>query len=213
MTAVSPEEQQALLERGWRRFGAQYFRPVCGACQECVSLRLPVEIFKPTKSQRRAWRKCQHLRIVARPPVANYERLQLYEAWHQMREGDRGWDASPMTLEDYARTFCLPHTGARELDYYDGTRLVAVGFVDETPHGLSSIYFFYHPDVAPLSLGVASVLFEVAWAQQRGLDHVYLGYRIAGCPSTAYKANYRPHEILIGRPEFAETPEWRAVEL
>jgi len=33
------------------------FRPQCAACMECVSLRLAVEEFEPTKSQRRAWRK------------------------------------------------------------------------------------------------------------------------------------------------------------
>ena len=210
MTRVSPEEQEALLERGWRRFGAQYFRPVCGGCAECVSLRIPVATFQATKSQRRAWRKCQQLRVTVRSPVADPERLALYRAWHAEREGARGWQASPMDLEEYGRVFCLPHEGAREFDYYDGGRLVAVGFVDETPHALSSIYFFYHPDVAGLSIGVASVLFEIEWARSRHRPHVYLGYRIAGCASTAYKSQYAPHELLQGRPEFGDTPVWQA---
>lgn len=209
MTRVTPEEQEALLERGWRRFGAQYFRPVCGACQECVSLRIPVATFETSKSQRRAWKKCGHLRVTVRTPFADDERLALYHAWHREREGSRGWAASPMDLEEYARVFCMTHEGAREFDYYDGERLVAVGFVDETPHALSSIYFFYHPDASALSLGVASVLFEVEWARAHGLAHVYLGYRIAGCPSTAYKSQYTPHELLVGRPELDQPPIWR----
>lgn len=210
MTRVSPEEHEALLERGWRRFGAQYFRPVCGACAECVSLRVPVATFQPAKSQRRAWRKCQHLRVTVRTPIADEERLALYRAWHAQREQARGWPVSPMDLEEYGRVFCLAHEGAREFDYYDGERLVAVGFVDETPHALSSIYFFYHPDVARLSIGVASVLFEIEWARSRHRPHVYLGYRIAGCPSTAYKSQYLPHELLEGRPELEQVAVWRA---
>src|SRR5258706_15988554 len=85
MTRVSPEEQEALLERGWRRFGAQYFRPVCGACAECVSLRVPVATFLPSKTQRRAWRKCQHLRVTVRSPVVDEKRLLLYPEWDPHR--------------------------------------------------------------------------------------------------------------------------------
>ena len=212
MTRVTPDEQQALLERGWRRFGAQYFRPVCGDCEECVSLRVPVATFRASKSQRRAWRRCTNLRVTVRTPLADEERLALYRAWHAGRENARGWPASPMDLTEYERVFCLEHDGAREFDYYDDGRLIGIGFVDETPRALSSMYFFYHPDAARLSLGVASVLFEIEWARSRGKTHVYLGYRIAGCPSTAYKSQYGPHELLGGRPELDEPAIWRPAE-
>jgi arginine-tRNA-protein transferase len=33
-------------------------------------------------------------------------------------------------------------------------------------------------------------------AERLGLTHHFLGYWIAECPSMAYKARYRPHEIL-----------------
>lgn len=209
MTQVTPTEMEHLLERGWRRFGAAYFRPVCTQCMECVSLRIPVATFAPDKSQRRAWRKCETLRVVTRAPVADVERLALYRAWHAMREKTRGWQANDLDLEQYHRAYCIPHGCARELDYFLDGRLVGVGLVDETPHAASSVYFYYHPDVAPLSLGVASILFEVEWARQRGLEYVYLGYRIADCPSTAYKSHFGPHELLVERPGIGERAIWR----
>jgi arginine-tRNA-protein transferase len=212
MTDVTAAEMEHLLERGWRRFGAAYFRPVCTQCLECVSLRIPVSEFSPTKSQRRAWRKCANLRVATRAPVADAERLELYRAWHAMREQTRGWQANDLNLEQYHRAYCIPHPCARELDYYDGNRLVAVGLVDETPRAVSSVYFYYHPDIAHLSLGVASVLFEVEWARQRGRQNVYLGYRIAGCPSTAYKSQFGPHELLTERPDIGEPAVWRKVD-
>ena len=64
MLDVTPPEMDALLERGWRRFGPIYFRPACAACAECVSLRVPAERFAPSKSQRRAARACGRLRRV-----------------------------------------------------------------------------------------------------------------------------------------------------
>src|SRR5581483_4512526 len=53
LTDVSPEETEYLVERGWRRFGPEYFRPICRGCEACVSLRVPVARFRFTKSQRR----------------------------------------------------------------------------------------------------------------------------------------------------------------
>jgi arginyl-tRNA--protein-N-Asp/Glu arginylyltransferase len=210
LTNVTPLEHEAMLVRGWRRFGLQYFRPQCAGCLECVSLRIPVATFCPTKSQRRAWRKCAHLRVEVGPPQMTVERLVLFRAWHAMREQTRGWNPSPMNAEEYSATFCVPHACAREMAYFVGEQLVAVGLIDATPSAVSSIYFFYHPDAAAWSPGVASVLFEAEWARQRGCTHLYLGYRVAACPSTAYKGQYGPHELLLGRPAFDEEPVWKA---
>jgi arginine-tRNA-protein transferase len=209
LTDVTPEEHEEMIIRGWRRFGMQYFRPRCAGCLECVSLRVPVATFQPTKSQRRAWRKSEHLRVKIGPPQANEERVELFHAWHAMREEMRGWKATTMTLREYALTFCTPNACAREMAFYEEGRLVAVGHVDVTPNALSSIYFFYHPDVSRYSLGVASVLFEIESARRLDCPYLYLGYRISGCPSTAYKSQYGPHELLRGRPELDEEPVWR----
>ena len=48
MTGVTPLELEDFLERGWRRFGPVYFRPVCATCDECVSVRVPVATFTPS---------------------------------------------------------------------------------------------------------------------------------------------------------------------
>ncbi len=209
MTGVSPQETQSLLEHGWRRFGYQYFRPVCAGCSQCVSLRVPVAGFRPSKSQRRVLRQCSHLRVEVRTPKADHVRFELHQAWHAVRERSRGWKPGAQTLEEYAETFCIPHPCAREIDYYDGSRLVAVGLVDETPDALSSIYFFHDPQWSHLSLGTASVLFEIDWVRSRGGSHLYMGFCVAACPSTAYKARFGPHERLVGRPGLEDEAIWR----
>ena len=125
-----------------------------------------------------------------------------------MREQSRGWKPNPVDAEDYKFSFCFTHPCAREMAYYDGDRLVAVDLVDETPHALSSVYFYFHPDYAKLSLGIASVLFEADWARRRGRDHVYLGYRVLGCPSVAYKQQFGAHELLLSRPALDQPAVW-----
>jgi arginine-tRNA-protein transferase len=211
MADVTVDELEVLLSRGWRRFGPVYFRPACVGCGECVTLRIDAAAFAPSKSQRRARRSAARLRRVVGRPVVDDERLALYHLWHAQREQARGWEPSELDAERYAVDFGFPHPAAREVafrDPDDGDRLIGLGIVDETRRSLSAVYFFWDPERAPSSLGVANVVTLVEDARARGLPHVYLGYRVLGCPSLVYKARYQPHELLVGRPDFGERPAW-----
>jgi arginyl-tRNA--protein-N-Asp/Glu arginylyltransferase len=215
MVDVAPDELEALLERGWRRNGAVYFRPACSPCGECVSLRVPVATFSPSRAQRRAAQKCTMLRCEVGPVRVDDERLALYATWHADRERARGWEPAPVDLEDYVTSFGVPHPCAREVAYYDdapgsagGPRLVAVGLCDETPSAWSAIYFFYDPAYAGRSPGVFHVVNLARLAARQGKAHLYLGFRVSGCASMRYKAGFRPHELLAGRPEADEPPRW-----
>jgi arginyl-tRNA--protein-N-Asp/Glu arginylyltransferase len=213
MLDCSPGELEALLSRGWRRFGPDYFRPRCGPCDECVPTRVPIAAFTSSKSQRRARAKCAALRAVVGPPTVDDERLALYHRWHAARERARGWSPVALDEEDYLLSFALPHPAVREVAYYEGHALVGVGICDETPRAWSAVYFYYEPAWGDRSIGVANVLAQIEIARERRLDHLYLGYRVDGCPSMAYKARYRPQERLVGWPGLDEAPRWeRRVE-
>lgn len=210
---LTPEEYEAMLERGWRRFGLTYFRPACRACAECISLRIPTATFHPNRSQRRARAACAALRVEVGTPQVDDQRLALYEAWHAWREQARGWEPSPLEGREYAQQFAFPHPCAREVTWWDdqaegGPRLVALGLSDETPRAWSAVYFFFHPAYARCSPGTANVVLQVELARARGIPYVYLGYRVLGCHSLRYKASFRPHELLQGRPGPEETPRW-----
>jgi arginine-tRNA-protein transferase len=207
---VSGAEWEAMLARGWRRFGPFFFRPACEPCGECVSLRIPAAGFRPTESQRRARKALSRFRLETGPATPSQEKLELYRRWHRSREEKRDWDPSPMDLRDYALQFAFPAPFARELVAYDGDRPVLVGLHDQVPGAISAVYCFYHPAIAKLSPGVANVMWCVERAAELGLAHVYLGYRVLGCRSLAYKARYGPHELLRGRPGPDQIPAWES---
>ena len=208
LTDVSPEETEHMVERGWRRFGPEYFRPICQGCAECVSLRVPVREFRFTKSQRRAARRCGEVRVEMGVPRADGERVALYRKWHAARERACGWQENPLNEEGYRRQFCFPNLGGREMSYWIDDRLVGVGLVDELPGSISSTYFYFDPEFERLSLGVYSALCEISLARQHGKAYVYFGYRVLGCKSLIYKSAFRPHELLVGRPGEGEEPVW-----
>jgi leucyl-tRNA---protein transferase len=212
MLDVSPSELAVLLERGWRRFGPSYFRPGCANCAKCEPLRIPSSTFRASTSQRRARRNASRLTRVVQRPVVDEERMALYGRWHAHREQHRGWEGFAMNEERYAYEFAFDHPSVREVAFRDpghGDRLVGLGILDEVPNAISAVFFFWDPEFAPASLGVAHVVMLVEDAAARGLEHVYLGYRVADCPSLAYKGRYQPHELLDGRPALKDAAIWR----
>lgn len=213
LVQVSAEETEHLLERGWRRFGPDYFRPRCAPCHECIPTRIPTDRFAPSKSQRRAREKCKDLIKMVGAPLCDKQRLDLYHRWHATREAARGWEEARLDARAYKLQFAMSHPAAREIAYFDPAdhRLVGVALCDQTERAWSAIYFFYDPDWASRSIGTANVVYQVELARTLGIPHVYLGFRVADCPSLQYKASFRPQERLVGWPELSEKPVWTDV--
>ena len=211
LMGIGGAEFEQMLSRGWRRQGHAFFRPACPACIKCRSLRVLVEKFQPTKSQRRALRKNADVTLTVHRPHVTTEHLQLYREYHDMMAGLRDWNIHEMTEDDYTETFLAYDLQfPREFQYRRDGRLIGLGLVDETPKALSRIYFFHAPDWRPLAPGVFTVLKEMEYAQQAGKEFVYLGYWIKENQSMQYKNQYGPHQVLEGFPRDDETPVWKS---
>lgn len=186
-----------LLRDGWRRQGVSFFRPACPACTKCQSLRAVVRQFEPSKSQRRIWRKNSDVRIEIGEPTLSARHLELFDTYHRDMQQRRGWEYHGIDVETYLEVFLSGRFDfAREFRYYRHDELAGVGLVDVTDECSSSVYFYYDPSWRPFGPGVFSMLAELQNATQLGLTHHFLGYWITECPSMAYKARYRPHEVL-----------------
>jgi leucyl-tRNA---protein transferase len=191
---LKPAEYAVRLQRGWRRFGAAMFRPECPACRRCQSLRVPVDAFRPSRSQQRAWNANQRdVTLAIGPPTASDAHRSLYDKFHRHQSREKGW-RSPEA--DGADTFLDNPFATEEWRYTIAGRLVGVGYVDRLPQALSAIYFYYDPDERWRSLGTYNVLSILERARTVGVPHVYLGYYVEGCRSLAYKATFRPNEVL-----------------
>uniref|UniRef100_A0AAZ3Q4W4 Arginyl-tRNA--protein transferase 1 n=1 Tax=Oncorhynchus tshawytscha TaxID=74940 RepID=A0AAZ3Q4W4_ONCTS len=91
--------------------------------------------------------------------------------------------------------------GSFHQQYWLDGRIVAVGVVDILPTCVSSVYLYYHPDFASLSLGSYSALREVAFTRQLQkqspkLCFYYLGFYIHSCNKMRYKGQYQPSDLL-----------------
>ncbi|MEO1084374.1 MAG: arginyltransferase, partial [Acidobacteriota bacterium] len=201
---------QELLERGWRRFGLTFFRPVCTGCAECRSLRIEVEEFRPNRSMRRTAEANFDLDLTLQPASFGRQHLALYERYHADMQERRGWVERESSPADYHHTFVEGRESwGHELLFRLDGELVCVALVDILPGAMSAVYSYYEPSLRRRGLGVQAVLSQVEIARRRKLPFLYLGYWIEGNASMRYKARYRPHQILEGRPELDEAAPWR----
>lgn len=198
-----------LIRRGWRRFGEMFFRPVCHDCQACESLRIDVDAYRFSRSEKRILRKNNDLGIVVRRPGLTQAHLDLFITYHRYMHHRRGWEEQAVTPNGYYGSFVNGHGDfGYEVLYFDGDRLIAVDLIDLLPSGISSIYFYYHPDYAKRSLGKYSLLRQIQLAKRNRLPWIYLGYYVADCQSLSYKKEYGPLQRLEGRPAEEEQPQW-----
>ncbi len=208
VTELSGPEAEAQHDRlsraGFRRSHNIAYAPVCPGCRACVPIRHPGRPLhaRPYSAPHRARERRSDRAGDARAATA--EQLALFQRYQQARHGDG--DMAAMGFYDYrAMVEDTPITTAL-VEFRDPSgRLVAGCLTDWLSDGLSAVYSFYDPAQPRRSLGTAAILWLVQRARQVGLPYVYLGYWVPESRKMAYKARFRPSEVLVGGT-------WRPVE-
>jgi arginine-tRNA-protein transferase len=199
MSRLDLDQMDLRFARAERRVGACLYHTACPSCRACEGLRIPVQDFRPSRTQRRVWRAgAQALEVRMGPVLVDEQRLALYRR-HKLGRNLADEDAQDMTqagMVGWLQESCGPHL---EMSYYLRGELVGVSVVDVGREALSSVYFYFDPreEVSKLRLGTFSILRELELCRATGRRYLYLGLWVRDCSKLAYKADYRPHERLV----------------
>ena len=197
IVAVRPERlsaplYQSFMELNFRRLGDVLYRQACDGCRECRQLRVRVADFRPSRAQRRCWRRNTDVTVELRPPRPASESYEVYRRYLLARH-DGQMSGSREEFLEFLQSV-TPFT--EEIVFRVAAGLLGVGIFDATPLALSAVYFYFDPAFARRSPGIYHVLWLIEECSRRGLPWLYLGYRVAGCAAMEYKAAFRPHQIL-----------------
>ncbi len=194
-----------LTQGGFRRSQNIAYRPACEACKACISVRVPVDRFRPGKSFRRVIDKNRDIIGARVEPAPTSDQYSLFRAYLDARHSEGGM--ADMTVLDYAMMVEDTHVETMLVEYRfrgpdsaltgagEGT-LIGTALTDILSDGLSMVYSFYEPDYIDRSLGTFMILDHIVRARKMGLPYVYLGYWVEGSRKMAYKARFTPQEHL-----------------
>ncbi len=203
----------ALSKQGFRRSQNVLYRPSCAECNACLSARIRVADFVPSRSQRRAAHRNEDLVRRASSPWATEEQFNLFRRYLDSRHAEGGmadmdiFEFAAMVEETPIRSRLVEYLLPGDAESGRG-QTAAVCLTDVLDDGLSMVYSFYEPSMTRRSLGTYVILDHVEIAREAGLPYVYLGYWVPGSPKMGYKAAFSGLEIYkdgvwqdIGNPE------------
>lgn len=180
-----------LIQVGFRRSGEQLYRPHCKQCNACESLRILVDKFIPSKSQKRVLSKNKHV-VTTLVEEERDDYYPLYEKYISASHKDGSM--YPPSYEQYRNFIHCTWQSPKFIEGRVNGELIGVAVTDTIDRGLSALYTFFDPTYAKQSLGTFFILKQIAKCQDKALPFLYLGYQIDACAKMNYKNRFFPHE-------------------
>lgn len=181
---------------GFRRSGDFVYRPECHLCRQCLSCRVPVDVFKMNSQQKKAWKRNQDLEVrITQTQDATDLHYQLYERYINERHSDG--DMFPPSYDQFEKFLIHSCSNSFFIELWKDNRLICVSTCDVLDDGVSAVYTFFDPDESKRSLGVFAVLKQIEYVKQHNQEFVYLGYWVPHSFKMNYKSQYAPFELLL----------------
>jgi arginine-tRNA-protein transferase len=202
----------SLSLQGFRRSQNVLYRPSCAECAACMSARIDVARFAPTRTQKRTLRRNHAVTRKTSSPWATEAQYDLFRDYLDTRHATGGM--ADMDAFEFAAMIEETPIRSRVIEYADpdSNALIGVSLTDVLKDGVSMVYSFYAPNRPQQSLGTYMILDHVAIAREAGLPFVYLGYWVPGSPKMDYKARFSGVEVFrkgewepLGDPDAHDT--------
>ncbi len=111
-----------LIQQGFRRSGKFAYRPHCRNCNACIAIRLILNEFTPTRSQKRAYKKHTNLTARVLPLSYHQSHFELYTSYQNLRHAEAELNA-PTDENDgtnqYLQFLCMSNVESLLVEFRD----------------------------------------------------------------------------------------------
>ncbi len=193
---ASPAKMDAIWAEGWRHFGVIFVRYRTsvhrGRRFTVLPLRVDLQRFALTRSQKRVLAKNRDTEVVLRPSFIDDQKELLF-AKHRFRFDEN----VPSSLLD----FLSPNPSEvpcpnLELCVYLGDRLLGATFLDVGERATSAVYAIFDPEDAKRSVGIFMMLCSIKYSRERCFRYYYPGYAYREPFTYDYKKRFAGLEYL-----------------
>ena len=186
--SLSPEELDVYLANGWYRMGQSIFTThfLCFHDQfySALWVRMPLKDYTFSKSLRKLIRRnYEAFEIRFQPAEVTAEKEALYQKYKNGFPGQ----LAPSLEDSLHEGFDGNIFNTYETVVYEGEKLVAFSFFDLGDKSAASILGVYDYDYAKYSLGLFTVLLEMIFCLNNGIELFYPGYVVPGNSRFDYK--------------------------
>lgn len=189
---LTSEDYSRLLGTNFRRHGRVLYRMDCPRCSECVSCRIPVERFTPSRAQRKCWTRNSILNASIDQPKPTKEKFELFQKYRTARHGK----AIALPWSEYVELTTDSPVDTFEIEYRLAHKLIGTALVDLGPEFANGILFYFDPEFSKRSLGTFNILWVIELCKRKKIPYLYMGYYIEGAAKMSYKKGFRPLDVL-----------------
>lgn len=196
LAPVADAVAHEFLAAGFRRNGNSIYSMHCRDCSSCIPIRLEPLNFTPNRNQKRVLARNRDVTVESGNLRMSAENLALCDKFLQHR-----FPAHGNCAEQYYSGFFLNNiANSFEIRYRLRGKLLGVAIVDVSFDWLNAVYFYFDPEAefSRRSPGTFNILSLIELCRRQQIKFIYLGYLLRELSSMRYKANFRPHELLVG---------------
>ena len=185
---VSPARLDLFLEQGWRPMGQAIYTGHFSFFDEkiphsTICIRLPLRDYAFRKSLRKLKSKNERrFRHTVQKAQISKEK-ELLNKLYQKDFPDR----APTDLHHHIGYHGQQVFTTYETNVYEDDKLVAFSFFDRGERGIYSRMGIYNPEYSEQSLGFYTMLLEIQYGVDQGIQHYYPGYVSPTYPMFDYK--------------------------
>ena len=193
---MSLNEWELHLALGWRHNGRLFFRVSTdfdenGNKLNILPIRYRLSEFEMSKSQRKIWRQNQDLTFKLVPLSIRDEMHFMFDQ-HTVRFKYN----VPHSIFDFVSPIPNEPFPTYQFEIYKHDKLIACTFVDIVDHSLSSTYAMFDLEESKRSLGIFSMLLEMAYGVAYKKDFHYPGYAFLQPSHMDYKKQFAGAEYF-----------------